>query len=61
MGHLRHQKYINKRLKNSTMNDMDKFEKTEVAKRRTFNKNWNDWYDWLINYIPDPIKTRRRG
>ena len=43
------------------MNDMDKFEKTEVAKRRTFNKNWNDWYDWLINYIPDPIKTRRRG
>ena len=60
MGHLRHQKYINKRLKNSTMNDMDKFEKTEVTKRRTFNKNWNDWYDWLINYIPDPIKTRRR-
>ena len=45
MGHLRHQKYINKRLKNITMNDMDKFEKTEVAKRRTFNKNWNDWYD----------------
>ena len=42
------------------MNDMDKFEKTEVTKRRTFNKNWNDWYDWLINYIPDPIKTRRR-
>ena len=33
MGHLRHQKYINKRLKNSTMNDMDKFEKNRSSKK----------------------------
>ena len=48
MGHLRHQKYINKRLKNRTMNDMDKFEKKEVTKRRTFNKKL-EWLVWLVN------------
>ena len=36
---------------------MDKFEKTELTKKRTFTKNtWCDWYDWLITYIPEPIK-----
>ena len=52
MGYLRHQKYKNKQLKNSTIetennyesisisiNDMDKFEKKELAKKRTFTKN----------------------
>ena len=30
--------------------------KKELAKKRTFTKNtWYDWYEWLINYIPDPI------
>ena len=54
MDYLRHQKYKNKQLKNSTIetennyksisisiNDMDKFEKKELAKKRTFTKiNW---------------------
>ena len=66
MDHLRHQKYKNKQLKNSALelendfksinisiNDMDKFEKKELTKKRTFTKNtWWDWYDWLINYVP---------
>ena len=40
---------------------MDKFFK-ELTKKRTFAKNaWNDWYDWLINYTPEPIKNCGRG
>ena len=36
---------------------MNKFEKEELSKKRTFTKNtWYDWSDWLINYIPEPIK-----
>ena len=38
---------------------MDKFEqkKKELAKKRTFTKKtWYDWFNWLINYIPEPIK-----
>ena len=31
--------------------------KKELTKTRIFRKNtWNDWYDWLIDYIPEPIK-----
>ena len=64
MDHLRHQKYKTKRLENDfkainiSINDMGKLEKTkELTKKRTFTKNtWDDWYDWLINYIPEPIK-----
>ena len=27
-------------------------------KKRTFAKNtWYDWYDWSINYLPEPIKN----
>ena len=67
MNHLRHQKYENKRLQNSfksiniSINDMDKFgeKKKELTKKRTFTKNtWYDWHDWLINYIPEPIKKQ---
>ena len=42
MDHLRHQKYKNKRFKknfkinNISINDMDKFEKKELTKNRTF-------------------------
>ena len=57
MDHLRHQKCKNKQLKNSTlelendfkqsnisMNDMEKFEKKELTKNRTFTRSsWNDW------------------
>ena len=35
---LRHQKYKNKQLKNSTLG-LDKVEKIELAKKRTFTKN----------------------
>ena len=59
MDHLRHQKYKNKQLKNSilelennfkpiniSINDMNKFEKKELTKKRAFTKNnWYDWYD----------------
>ena len=30
-----------------SIDDMDKFEQTEMKK--------NTWYDWLIDYIPEPI------
>ena len=40
---------------------MNKFEKKELTKNRIFTKSiWHDWYDWLINYIPAPIKNHRR-
>ena len=32
---------------------MDKFEQKEMKKIRPFE---NTWYDWLINYIPEPIR-----
>ena len=35
---------------------MDKFEKNELTKQRIFTKSiWSDWYDWLIDYIREPI------
>ena len=41
---------------------MDKFEKKELTKKRTFTKNtWYDWYDWLINCVPEPIKKPWAG
>ena len=58
MDHLRHQKYNTKQLKNI----MDELEKKELTKKRTFPRNtWYDWYDWLINYIPEPIKKPWAG
>ena len=31
--------------------------KKELAKKRTFTKRtWYDWYDCLINYIPEPME-----
>ena len=35
-----------------SIDDMDKFPQTEMKKIRPIK---NTWYDWLINYIPDPI------
>ena len=32
---------------------MDKFEQKEMQKIRPIKSTW---YDWLINYIPDPIR-----
>ena len=66
--HLRHQKYKYKRFKNKSkiinisINDMDKFEKKELTKKKTFIKSiWYDWHDWLINYIPELIQNSIGG
>ena len=38
---------------------MDKFKEKELTKKRTFAKNtWFDWYDWLVNCIPEPMKKQ---
>ena len=34
---------------------MDKFDEKEMMKKRLFAKN--TCYDWLVNYIPELIKT----
>ena len=39
--------------------DMDIFEKQEMMKNRSAVKGkLNEWYDWLISYVPKPIKQR---
>ena len=38
--------------------DMDKFEQKEMKKIRPIK---NNWYDWLINYIPEPIRKNVGG
>ena len=35
---------------------MDKFGKKELTKRTSTKSTCYDWYDWLINYIPESIK-----
>ena len=41
---------------------MDKFEKKRASKEENIYKNtWNDCYSWLINLIPEPIKSRGQG
>ena len=38
--------------------EMDEFEKVEMKKSRPVVKNrLNEWYDWLVDYIPKPIKN----
>ena len=37
---------------------MDRFEKKEMKKIRPIK---NTWYDWLINYIPEPIRKSVGG
>lgn len=38
--------------------DMNRFEEKESKKERQVVQNsWFDWYIWLINYIPSPIKS----
>ena len=38
--------------------DMDRFENKEMKKTRPIK---NTWYDWLINYIPEPIRKDAGG
>ena len=44
---------------NMSINDMDKFEKKELTKKGHYKNTWYDWYNWLINYIPEPIENCR--
>ena len=37
---------------------MDRFEKNDMKKIRPIK---NTWYDWLINYIPEPIRKSVAG
>ena len=37
---------------------MDKFEQKEMTKITPFK---NTWYDWLIDYIPEPIRKSIGG
>ena len=38
--------------------EMYEFEKEEMKKSRLVVKNrWNKWYDWLVDYVPKPIKN----
>ena len=37
---------------------MDEFEKEDMKKSKPVVKNrLNEWYDWLVNYVPKPIKN----
>ena len=38
--------------------EMDKFEQKKMTKIRPIK---NTWYDWLINYIPEPIRKSVGG
>ena len=38
---------------NVTIKDVDSFEKIKMKKIRPTE---NTWYDWLISYIPEPIR-----
>ena len=40
------------------MYDVDKFEQEEMNKIRPIK---NNWYDWLINYFPEPIRKSVGG
>ena len=42
----------------ASIDDMDKFEQTKMKKIRPIK---NTWYDWLVNYIPNPIKKSVGG
>ena len=41
-----------------SIDDMDKFEQKEMKKIRPIK---NTWCDWLINYIPAPIRKTVSG
>ena len=41
-----------------SVNDMDNYEQKEMKKIRSIK---NTWYDWLINYIPEPIRKSLGG
>ena len=45
-----------------TQQEMDIFEQQEMSKSLLQVKNkLNDWYDWLVNYVPKTVKDRASG
>ena len=41
-----------------SLQKMNEFEKEEMKKVRPVAKNkLNEWYDWLVDYVPKPIKN----
>ena len=42
----------------SSPQEIDEFEKEELKKSRLVVKNrLNEWYGWLVDYVPKPIKN----
>ena len=41
-----------------SIDDIDKFEQKETKKIRPIK---NSWYNWLFNYIPEPVRTSVGG
>ena len=46
----------------SSPQEMDEFEKEEMRKTQPVVKNrLNEWYDWLVDYVPKPINPIQDG
>ena len=46
-----------KRRSISTSISMDELKMSKMVKNRPLTKNiWNEWFDWLIGNIPEPVK-----
>ena len=41
-----------------SIGDMDKFEQKEIKKIKGIRTTW---YEWLINYIPEPISLFKKA
>ena len=42
----------------SSIQEIDEFEKEEMKKSRPMVKNnLNEWYGWLVDHVPKPIKN----
>ena len=41
-----------------SIDDIDKFEQKEMKKIKPIK---NSWYNWLFNYIPEPVRTSVDG
>ena len=49
---------IKREIEKNKFEQKDKFEQKEIKKIRLIK---NNWYGWLINYIPEPIRKRVGG
>ena len=49
----------NIKINNPTLQEMDVFERQEMAKnRKVVTSKINKFYNWLINFVPEPIKDK---